>query len=41
MKSPSSQPVLLITRALILLIMGLIAVAATILVATAAILPFY
>ncbi|WP_137752938.1 DUF2975 domain-containing protein [Sphingopyxis sp. L1A2A] len=41
MTSPSSQPVLLITRAVILLIMGLIAVAATILVATAAILPFY
>lgn len=41
MTNPSSQPVLLVTRAVIVLIIGLIAVAATILVATAVILPFY
>lgn len=41
MANSSSNPVLLITRALILLIMGLMAVAATILVATAVVLPFY
>lgn len=41
MKNPSSRPVLLVTRAVILLTIGLIAVAAIILVATAAILPFY
>jgi hypothetical protein len=41
MTNPSSQPVLLVTRAVIVLIIGLIAVAATILVATAVVLPFY